>query len=147
MRNISVTHVPTNVDWASESNTDGIYRIPGLPDGPYKLTVTSTGFTRFVREGFSLRIGENLNMDIKLEVGAITESINVTNSVPLIETQTSSTGQVMEGDYFYDSTELPALGKGVALYYTPPGGDDQRPLARRAGKLEFQRLSTATRRV
>ncbi len=115
---IVVTHVPTNVDWASESNTDGIYRIPGLPDGPYKLVVTATGFKKYVREGFSLRIGENLDVDLKLEVGAINESISVVNSIPLLETQSSSSGQVMEGDYFYDLPNYQHWEKGV-LYYTP----------------------------
>src|SRR5580658_3114071 len=65
---ITVTHVPTNVDWASETNTDGLFRIPGLPDGPYKMTVTATGFKKLIREGFSLRIGENLDIELKLEV-------------------------------------------------------------------------------
>ena len=71
-----------------------------------------------MREGFSLRIGQILDVEVKLEVGAVTESIAVINSRPLLDTQTSSTGQVMEGDYFYELPNYQHWEKGV-LYYTP----------------------------
>ena len=97
---------------------DGIYRSPGLRDGPYKVTVTAPGFKKLVREGLSLRIGDNMAVNLVLEVGAVTESIDVVNSIPLLETQTSSTGQVMEGAYFYELPNYQHWEKGV-LYYTP----------------------------
>ena len=107
-----------NVDSASATNRDGLFRAPGLRDGPYKVAVTAPGFKKLVREGLSLRIGENLDVEMKLEVGAVTESIDVINSIPLLDTQTSSTGQVMEGDYFYELPNYQHWEKGV-LYYTP----------------------------
>jgi len=115
---ITVTQTDTLVDSVSQSNSDGLFRVPGLRDGPYKVTVTAPGFKKAVREGFSLQIGQILDVEIKLEVGAVTESVTVTNSIPLLETQTSSTGQVMEGSYFYELPNYQHWEKGV-LYYTP----------------------------
>jgi hypothetical protein len=115
---IMITQTDTNVDSATATNSDGLYRAPGLRDGPYKIAVSAPGFKKLVREGLSLRIGENLGVDLTLEVGAVSESIDVINSIPLLDTQTSSTGQVVEGDYFYELPNYQHWEKGV-LYYTP----------------------------
>lgn len=115
---ITVTQTDTNVDSVSQSNSEGLFRVPGLRDGPYRVTVTASGFKKEVREGFSLRIGENLDVEIKLDVGAVSEAVEVTASLPLLDTQTSAAGQVMEGEYFYELPNYQHWEKGV-LYYTP----------------------------
>ena len=115
---ITVVETDTNVENLSATNSDGLFRVPSLRDGPYKVTVSAPGFKKVIREGFSLRIGETLNVEIKLEVGAVTETIDVTSVLPLLDTQTSSTGQVMEGAYFYELPNYQHWEKGV-LYYTP----------------------------
>jgi hypothetical protein len=106
----------TNTESKSETNTEGVYRVPSLRPGPYKVSVTATGFKMNVRAGLTLRIGENLGVDVKLELGAVTESIQVTNSLPLLETQSSSTGQVMDGQYFYSLPNYQHWEKGVLFY-------------------------------
>ncbi|MBZ5585297.1 MAG: TonB-dependent receptor [Acidobacteriia bacterium] len=115
---ITVTQTETNVDAVSETNTDGLFRVPSLITGPYRVTVTASGFKKQVRDGLTLRIGENLNVEMKLEVGSVSESVEVTSALPLLETQTSSTGQVMQGEYFYKLPNYQHWSKGV-LYYTP----------------------------
>src|SRR5271157_1465663 len=47
---ITVTQTDTGVDSVSASNTDGLFRVPGLRDGPYKVAVTASGFKKEVRE-------------------------------------------------------------------------------------------------
>ena len=123
---ITVTQTETNVDAVSVTNSDGLFRVPSLINGPYKVTVTASGFKREVRDGLTLRIGENLNVEMKLEVGAVSEKVEVTSSLPLLDTQTSSTGQVMEGDYFYQLPNYQHWEKGV-LYYTPQVGSSNAP--------------------
>ena len=115
---ITVTQTETNVDVASATNSDGLFRVPSLINGPYKVTITAAGFKKQVRDGLTLRIGENLNVEVKLEVGSVSEAVEVTSALPLLDTQTSSTGQVMEGDYFYKLPNYQHWEKGV-LYYTP----------------------------
>src|ERR1700682_4266851 len=98
---ITVTQTETNVDAVSATNSDGLFRVPSLIDGPYRLTVTAAGFKKEVQNGLALRIGEHLNVEITLQVGAVSDAMEVTSALPLLDTQPSSTGQVMEGDYFY----------------------------------------------
>lgn len=133
---IKLIQTATNVEWESQSNTDGLFRIPGLPDGPYKIVVTASGFKNYAREGFSLRIGENLELDTKLEVGAAVETITVKASTALLDTQTSSTGQVMEGDYFYKLPNYQHWEKGV-LYYTPQVETSNAPWPGSLGNWNF----------
>jgi hypothetical protein len=115
---ITVVHIETNTESVSTTNADGLYRVPGLRDGAYRMTVTAPGFKKEVRDNVLLRIGENLNVEIKLEVGAVTESIDVDTTIPLLATQTSDAGQVMEGSYFYELPNYQHWEKGV-FYYTP----------------------------
>ncbi len=133
---IKVTQTDTNVEWVSESNADGVFRIPGLPDGPYKMVVAAPGFKNSVREGFNLRIGENLDLETKLEVGASVETITVKAAATLLDTQTSSSGQVMEGDYFYKLPNYQHWEKGV-LYYTPQVETSNAPWPGSLGNWNF----------
>src|SRR5207302_11283140 len=68
-----------------------------LQPGPYRITFQTPGFKQFVRDGIMLRTGDVLPVDVRLELGAVTESIAVTGTAPLLETQTSSSGSVVEG--------------------------------------------------
>jgi len=123
---ITVTQTETNVDAISATNTDGLFRVPSLINGPYKVTITASGFKKQVHDGLTLRIGENLNVEVKLDVGSVTEAVEVTSALPLLETQTSSSGQVMEGDYFYKLPNYQHWEKGV-LFYTPQVGSSNSP--------------------
>ena len=94
---VTVVNTDTNFRFAAKTNTEGLYRVPSLDPGPYRLTFKAAGFKELVRDGVMLRTGDVLPIDATLEVGALTESIAVTAAAPLIETQTSSAGAVMEG--------------------------------------------------
>jgi hypothetical protein len=88
---ITVTQIETNTQSVGQTNEDGMFRVPSLKSGSYRINVTAAGFKGLTREGLILRIGENLAVDLRLEVGAVTESIEVVNQLPLLETQSSST--------------------------------------------------------
>jgi hypothetical protein len=115
---ITVVQIETNFESTSQTDTDGLYRVPSLRPGPYKVTVTAGGFKKTIREGITLRIGENLGLDLRLELGTVNETIDVRGGLTLLETQSSSTGQVMEGTYLYNLPNYQHWEKGV-LYYTP----------------------------
>ena len=87
----------TNVNTGSRSETvsghDGQYTIPFLPPGEYRIIVESQGFKRYVREGFSVGAGEREALDIKLEVGQVSDSVTITAESPLLETASASAGR------------------------------------------------------
>ena len=67
----------------------GEYHILGLPTGPYSLIVQQTGFRLYRQAGITLRLADRTTLDVKLEVGQPTQSVNVTASVPLLQTTSS----------------------------------------------------------
>lgn len=98
---VTAVNMATNIESKTETNVEGLYRIPALRPGSYRVTITAAGFKRFVRAGVDLRVGAILPVDANLELGAVTDIVEVTAVTPLLETETSSTGTVVEGDFFY----------------------------------------------
>lgn len=79
----------------TRSETSGAYTIPFLTPGEYQIAAETTGFKKFVRRGLTLGGGEHPVIDIRLEVGEVSESPTVTEEVPLIEPSSASVGQVI----------------------------------------------------
>ena len=92
---ITATLVSTGAKSDTTSGVDGLYTIPFLSPGAYRLEAQVTGFKRYVRDAVEVSTGERLGLDIKLELGQISESVTVTAETPLLETATATTGQVI----------------------------------------------------
>ena len=107
-----VTVVNTGTQFVSNSTTsaEGAYYVPYLIPGNYRMTIEAAGFKTYVRDGIELRINESPRINIQMEVGSVTESVNVNSAAPLLETETAANGQVMEGDTV---VKLPVLQKGL----------------------------------
>ncbi|MBL8211781.1 MAG: TonB-dependent receptor [Bryobacterales bacterium] len=117
---VKVTAVNTANAFVAESITtnEGSYYIPYLQPGTFRLTVEAQGFKKYVRDGIVLRTGEVPRIDIQLEVGAITESVQVTGAPPLLDTETAQSGQVLDGDLL---VKVPVSQKRAIrmLFYMP----------------------------
>jgi hypothetical protein len=98
---ITVVQNGTNYNFQTATNAEGIYRIQSLQPGTYEITYQAPGFKQLVRSNIALRTGDVLPVDVSLEVGTTTESIKVSAQSTLLETETSSTGTVTEGDTLY----------------------------------------------
>ena len=90
---IKVVQTETNFE---SSNTiqcaSGLYKVPSLRPGPYRVVVTAPGFKVYIREGITLQVGDDLAADARLEVGAASESVRVTAEAQQLQTETSSEG-------------------------------------------------------
>ncbi len=95
---ILATQVDTQAKFETVSATDGLYTIPFLPPGAYRLVVEISGFKRYVRENIAAGANERLGIDIVMELGAVTETVNVTSEAPVLQTTTASTGQVISSN-------------------------------------------------
>jgi len=115
---VTVTQTDMNFETVATTNQEGIYRALNLRPGPYRLTVVASGFKKFVRDNVELRVNSTLAVDATLEVGAVNESVEVSAKTQLLETETSSSGTNMPGDYFYN---LPNYQKHATatLLFTP----------------------------
>jgi len=81
---------------AVRTNEAGFYSLQPLPIGNYTITVERDGFRKYVREGLTLTTGQALELDVVLEVGAVSESVTVSAQASLLETRTSDASQLVE---------------------------------------------------
>src|SRR5437762_12254174 len=75
--NVKATNIGTNVSYDTQTTAAGLYRFPTLPVGAYKITVEATGFKSAQVENVTLTVGQTVTRDIKLEIGAQTETVTV----------------------------------------------------------------------
>ena len=95
---IGVVNVETAFRSETVTSAEGAYYVPYLAPASYRLTIEAAGFKRYVRDGIQIRTGEVPRVDVQLEVGAVTESVQVTGSSPLLETETSASGTILSGE-------------------------------------------------
>ena len=80
----------------------GEFNVPFLQVGPYSVTVAAGGFKTRTLSGISLRVDQTVNLRVALEVGAASEVVEVTAAAPLVDSATSSLGQVIENKAIVD---------------------------------------------
>ena len=113
---IAVENVGTKFTSKTQSNSDGYYRFPLLQVGTYKLTISAQGFREFNESGIVLEVGKNVRLDGKLEVGQLSDTINVTADVALdlADTGTAATGDILTHKEVED---LPVLSRNIYNYH------------------------------
>jgi hypothetical protein len=107
---ITVVNVNTNEIRRTESGAVGGYTLPALPPGTYRLEAKRTGFKGFSRPNIIVSVNQQIAIDIALEVGEITQSVEVTAETPLLQATTSSLGQVVDNRRILD---LPLVGRNT----------------------------------
>ena len=107
---VSAIRVGTNLKRTVLSNEKGDFIVANLDPGPYQLVGEHDGFKRTIIEGFELLVNQTARVDVVLQVGAVAESVEVTGAAPLVESETSSVGQVVERNLISD---LPIKGRTV----------------------------------
>src|SRR5579885_903129 len=105
---VSVVNPDTGFHFEGVTNNNGYYYIPYLRPGTYNISVEAQGFKKYVREGVELRTNDELRVDVQLEVGSLTETVEVQGSTPLLETETAVAGGIMEGSTI---EKIPVLQK------------------------------------
>jgi hypothetical protein len=121
---VTVIEVGTNRSLMVVTGQDGSYAVQGLAPGPYQVRVTLSGYRPLTREGIRITTGETVRLDLQLAVG-LTEAITVTADAPLLRSETSGLGQVIDQRKVSDLplngrsfVALAGLAPAVAL---PPG--------------------------
>jgi len=100
--NVTVVSKDTNVGNTAVTNNEGIYRVPSLNPGGYRVSFETTGFKKTLVDTVDLRTGDTQAVDAVMQVGQLTESVKVESAAPLLETETSSTRTVMSGNTLYE---------------------------------------------
>jgi len=87
---VRAVNANTNMATAAVTNSAGSYEIPNLIPGIYRVVAQLEGFKRVERGPLELRVGDTLNIDLMLELGAVSESVTVTAEAPLLESTSAS---------------------------------------------------------
>ncbi|MBL8233436.1 MAG: TonB-dependent receptor [Bryobacterales bacterium] len=116
---VIVTEAARNVQHKATSDTSGRYFVTALPPGTYTLTVESAGFRRYAQSEFPLTVQQQATIDVQLQVGEVSSTVQVAGEAPLLNTTISSLGQTVENKYILS---LPNIGRdSLNLAYMTPG--------------------------
>jgi Carboxypeptidase regulatory-like domain len=118
---ITATNVATGVVSTISTNGAGYYSFQSLPLGTYTIDVTQTGFKEYAQTGLVLDVNSALTVDVKLQVGAATEKVEVSSDALHVDTESTQMGEVITGKEMTDVplvsrsyTDLLTLQPGVA---------------------------------
>jgi len=107
---VTITSTGTGIEYSTTTTSAGQYTVPAVPIGTYDLSFESPGFNRLVQRNVEVGVGEVRRVDVSLEVGAVTESIEVTAEVPRLQTDAPDVATSLQSSAMLD---LPlAIGGG-----------------------------------
>ena len=116
---VDVLNIATGVVIPTTTNDQGSYRAAFLNPGNYRVTVSLTGFGKFVSDNIELHVSDLLTVDATLKVGAITDEVTVTATAATVDRTTAELGQVVDARRI---AELPIReGSPVELVILAPG--------------------------
>ncbi|MGH9853549.1 MAG: carboxypeptidase-like regulatory domain-containing protein, partial [Blastocatellia bacterium] len=107
---VAATNIETNIETKATTTDAGVYRLPYMPAGKYKITVKANGFQTAVLNDVNLFVAQTLTVDIKLTAGQVSEQMTVTGTAPLLETGTAEIGRYVTKKEF--DTWPVAVGDG-----------------------------------
>src|SRR5262245_7082760 len=121
---VKATNTATNVDYATTSNESGVYVLPQLVPGPYKVTVAKEGFKTLVQSSLILRIGDRLSLNLTLQPGEIQTTVDVTAAAVALTTDDSTYSTTLDNAMI---TALPQLSRSTLdLTRVTPGRSEER---------------------
>src|ERR1043166_6577677 len=116
---VAIQSAESGIGTTAETNSDGYYNISSLQPGKYTLTVTKAGFAAVKQTDLTLDVNQVARLDFTLQVGAVSETVEVAAQAVLLESETSTIGQVIGTKQVM---ELPLLGRNpYALAMLVPG--------------------------
>jgi hypothetical protein len=93
---VTISNTSTGVETSALAMSGGSYVFPNLSPGPYTLRVEVSGFKRYVRDNLTLETGQVLALEVSMEIGAVSESINVTAETPLLQSASSEISTLVD---------------------------------------------------
>src|SRR5690242_16373176 len=107
---VVIQQVNTGESRETQTNGAGEFNAPFLKPGDYAVTASAKGFKSQTLKGIKLQVDQTANLRIRLEIGSPTETVEVTGAAPLVESATSSLGQVIENKRILD---MPLNGRNA----------------------------------
>ena len=107
-------NIDTNVSSQTSSDDQGYFRFAILKVGSYELTAAADGFRNYLQTGLTLVVGQTARVDISMQVGTKSESVEVTSDAPLTDTGTAAIGAVLDTKEVED---LPVISRNIYNFF------------------------------
>jgi hypothetical protein len=137
---ITLSNIETGAKLQGISNETGIYRFGSLPPGNYRLEAALPGFGPLSRGPLTLQVSQTLAIDLIMQVGAVNETVEVTEAAPLVASQSSDIGQAVTREMLVAlplpnraASSLAALAPGVVMIDAGTGTAENYPVFSVAG--------------
>ncbi len=128
---VVATDKDRGTQWPATTNGDGIYSLPRLPIGRYDVKVEAQGFQSETQSNIVLDMNQVARLDFPLQVGNVSQTIEVTSSAPLLQTQSTQLGQVIDAA---TNVDLPLATRNyVQLTLLAPGSIHPNPSGFKSG--------------
>ena len=138
---VTALHVSTGLSRTVNTDKDGYYRIPSLPVGTYRLTVTAKGFKQSVLEDVTLIVGQVAKIEVALQVGQVQEQVEVEGVAPLVDSSTTNVGGVVENQQIMamplNGRHFLQLGLLIPGVSEPQAGSTQAQWGTAGGNIGF----------
>jgi Carboxypeptidase regulatory-like domain/TonB dependent receptor-like, beta-barrel len=92
---VTITEQNTNITYSTAANESGYYIFSNLKDGTYRVESELSGFKKTVRENIRIDVNQTVRVDLKMEVGALQETITVVGETPALQTDRADTGRII----------------------------------------------------
>src|SRR5215813_14043727 len=124
---VVATNTGTNLTYATNTNEVGVYNLLFLPVGQYTVSATAQGFKKAAIGPFALEVNQIARLDVKLEVGEVSQSVEITGVAPILQTESTQTGGSLTADTV---SSIPLNGRNFAsLTQLIPGAISTSPNA------------------
>jgi hypothetical protein len=105
---LTAVNAATGDKFSATSGESGAYTIPLLPAGTYQVTSEVRGFKTYIRDKLAVQVSQTMRLDIVMEVGEVSQTVEVEAEGPLLRPDTSDLGTVISRQEFQD---LPLIGQ------------------------------------
>jgi hypothetical protein len=109
----------TGLQYKTKTNSEGVYVLPNLAPGPYRIQVSRAGFKTVIRPDITLNVQDALSINFTLPVGAVLETVTITGGAPLVNTESATVSTVVDRQF---AENLPMNGRSFqTLIELTPG--------------------------
>ncbi len=115
---VLIVNDATGIRYPGTTNGEGIYAVPNLPPGPYRIQVSKIGFKTLIKPDVVLNVQSAVAINFTLPVGAFSETLTVTGGAPLVNTESGSVSTVIDRN-LVESLPLNGRNFNTLLQLTP----------------------------
>jgi hypothetical protein len=110
---IVATNIATALTYSVQANSAGVYNLPFLPVGSYNIVAENAGFKKATLGPFTLEVNQIARIDFKMEIGELTQTVEVRTAAPILQTESTATGDSINSAKL---TSIPLNGRNFATF-------------------------------